>query len=91
MFEGILLLLLALAIGTSMHLFVKERRIHNVLQSALDKADMDRTEFAKIPVNQLILLGFNSRYEIFRTSKEFNHTMQVRHPAVMSAARRRKL
>ena len=89
--EMVLLFALALSVFGNFYLFSSTQRLRNVLQAAVDKAEADRVEFAKIPVNQLIEMGFQSRHGLWRDPRDFNHKNQTRHPATLSPARRRKL
>lgn len=86
-----LLFALALSLFANLYMISRDQKLRNVLQGALDKADLDRVEFAKVHVNQLQSLGFRSRHGVYRSAKEFKKSTQTKHPALLSPHRRGKL
>ncbi len=88
-YEMMTLYALVLSIAGNLYFFTKNERLRRVIQAAVDKAERDRAEMVRIPFNQLLKLGFSSRHGFYR-DREFNHKPGP-HPAVLSAARRRKL
>lgn len=91
MVEMILLSALVFAVLGNIWQATSHQRLRNVVMGAVDKASADGVQFAKIPVNQLIEMGFESRHGFWIDPKRFNHSNQTRHPATLSPWRRNKL
>ena len=71
--------------------YLSNQTIRNVIQAAVDKAELDRRGEIRIPLNQVLAWGYSSRHGIHREAKEFNKISQTRHPSTLRAPRRVKL
>jgi len=87
--ETFALIALLVSLFGNFYFFTQNETLRRVVQAAVDKAERDRSEYVRIPFNQLKLMGFSTRHGLYR-DREFNH-MPGRHPATLSPSRRRKL
>jgi len=62
----------------------------NLMMQGLEKADRDRSDWVRIPYNQVVeVFGIEARHGLRRDRLRRNEGLK--HPALMSPARRRKL
>ena len=90
--QEIFMLTSALECAIIIWLIAGSQKVKGMLRTAVRKARADRCDRCRIPVNQVIeAMGWEKVYPVIQPGSEFKKGPAPRHPAMLSATRRKKL
>lgn len=97
MIEGVLAFALAMSVGLNVWQLTRWSELRELIQTGVDKAERTKNGWVKLPLNDVLRLGFSCRHggfawpdRLWRDPKELRRKGGP-HPAVLSPANRRNL
>jgi len=97
MIEGIMLVLLAASVGLNIWQFTWKTELRDMIQQGVDKAERTKNGWVKLPLNDVMRLGFSCRHGGFSwPERPWRDPKELRrkggpHPATLSPAQRENL